>query len=148
MNTLQAPHARWAGSARRPGAGVRQGVAAGSPRPPSRPLYVRHRKRPPRAGWGCRTTRGRPGWPRHPGRSRARRAPPTAPVMTAPHIYEFTVEELAEGGLRAVHHADASLVVAAESWQDLGRDCMVAWLLRTWRLADEQRDRDSRAARS
>jgi hypothetical protein len=67
--------------------------------------------------------------------------------MTAPHIYEFTVEELAEGGLRAVHHADASLVVAAESWQDLERGCMVAWLLRTWRLADEQRDRDSRAPR-
>ncbi|MGI5326907.1 hypothetical protein ACQEVR_31450 [Actinomadura nitritigenes] len=68
--------------------------------------------------------------------------------MTAPHIYEFTVEELPEGRWRAVHHADASLVVVAESRQDLERDCMVAWLLRTWRLADEQRDCDSRAAQS
>jgi hypothetical protein len=66
----------------------------------------------------------------------------TAPTAERRCIYEFTVEELPGGGLRAVHDADPALVVEAKAWEALDLECMAAWIARTWKLADERRERE------
>jgi hypothetical protein len=64
------------------------------------------------------------------------------------HIYEFTVTELPDGRLRAIHNADPAIVVDALLWDDLELDCMVERCLRTYRLADERREREQQGAPS
>lgn len=73
---------------------------------------------------------------------------PGPPPAGERYIYDFTVEELPGGGLRAVHVTDPAIVVRAEFWEDLRLDCMVASTLRTWRIADERRERERLEARS
>ncbi|MEU9019372.1 hypothetical protein [Actinomadura sp. NPDC048394] len=68
----------------------------------------------------------------------------TALTAERRRIYEFTVEELPGGGLRAVHDADPALLVEAKGWEALDVECMAARIVRTWRLADERRERKRR----
>lgn len=67
--------------------------------------------------------------------------------MTSRHIYEFTVTELPDGRHRATHNTDPTIVIEALLWDDLELDCMVERCLRTYRIADEQREREQQGTK-